>query len=120
MLNRKWQRMFAVSLFAFITLWPVRAAWAADVAPLPASSTCLQQAKDTLGTVLPGSYTYLECARRGLAANGLVPVTGEVNGSSLWQDLGTTYIHPNDWHDAGASGGRAIEGGWRDAGAGSR
>jgi hypothetical protein len=107
MLQNKWQRMVAVGLLVLTSLLPVSAALAASAAE-PASgvaySTCLQRIREDLGTVLPKGFSPQQCDRLGSAGNGLIPVTGEVNGSVSWRDVGANFslIDTGGWHDVGA------------------
>jgi hypothetical protein len=109
MVHVKWQRMFVFGALVLAAVYPVGAALAASHSTpqqQPGFSSCFQRVKEDLGTVLPGASSEnnpKQCDRLGSAGTGLIPVTGEVNGSVSWRDMGASgLLGSGGWHDAGA------------------
>jgi hypothetical protein len=108
MAHIKWQRMFAVGILLLTTLFPVGAALAASpLHPACFNPSCLQRVNEDVGSVLPeasSSNFPQQCDRLGSAGMGIIPVTGEVNGSASWRGVGTLPSPSalSGWHDAGA------------------
>ncbi len=108
-----WQRMFIAAALLFATFFPAGAALAANPAhSADVQPSCLQNMKEDLASVLPGSsslYLPAVCDRTAPTSAGLIPATGNVSRNATWSDAGASL---------GLSSGGSS--GWRDAGAGSR
>ena len=135
MFHHRWQRILTVAALLLTTAIPIGVALAAPAAgPLQSADlvpSCLQNLREDLGTVLPGSssdYVPAQCDLGVAKDTALIPVTGRAS-SVVWSDAGASaagsaaFSASKGWLDAGASlpvSTVSISGGWRDAGAGSR
>jgi hypothetical protein len=106
-----WQRMFIAGTLLLATFFPAGAVLAANPRHSADSvPSCLQTAKEDLGSVVPGPSSLnlpAVCYRTTSTSASLIPATSDVSRGVSWSDVG-------------ASLNLSSTGGWRDGSAGSR